>query len=73
MSSLTSKYQATIPKQVRETLRLAAGDRVEFLIATDGVVRLRRAPDADPDLKALDALLAPEWTSADDEAAYGDL
>ena len=31
------------------------------------------ARDADPDLKALDALLAPEWDSADDEAAYGDL
>ena len=63
VSALTTKYQATIPKQVRETLQLTAGDRVEFLIAQDGVVRLRKAPLADPDLQALDAMLAPEWAS----------
>ncbi|MEP7346357.1 MAG: AbrB/MazE/SpoVT family DNA-binding domain-containing protein [Gemmatimonadaceae bacterium] len=72
MSTLTIKYQATIPKQVRETLQLAAGDRIEFLVDR-GAVRLRKAPAATSELHALEATLAPEWTSDDDDAAYADL
>ena len=72
-SALTSKYQATIPKMVRETLHLSTGDRVEFLIARDGAVRLRKAPEPASELQALEATLAPEWGSDNDEAAYADL
>ena len=32
VSTLTAKYQATIPRQVREALQVSAGDRIEFLI-----------------------------------------
>ena len=71
VSTLTIKYQATIPKPVREALQLAAGDRIEFLIDR-GAVRLRKAPAAS-ELHALEATLAPEWTSDDDDAAYGNL
>ena len=48
VSTLTTKYQATIPKQVREALALGAGDRVEFMIGALGEVRVRKAavPDA---------------------------
>ena len=42
VSTLTSKYQATIPRAVREALTLGAGDRIEFIIERDGV-RVRRA------------------------------
>ena len=73
MSALTSKYQATIPKMVRETLHLESGDRIEFLIAHDGAVRLQKAPEPASELQALEATLAPEWTSDDDEAAYAGL
>lgn len=45
-STLTSKGQVTIPKEVRKHLRVAEGDRLEFSIAEDGSVRLR--PVADP-------------------------
>ena len=38
VSTLTVKYQATIPKVVRETLALGAGDRVEFLVEPSGEV-----------------------------------
>ena len=31
-ATLTSKGQVTIPKQVRESLHLHAGDRIEFLV-----------------------------------------
>lgn len=52
-STLTSKGQATIPKQIREVLRLQPGDRVEFILEGDRVV-LRRAA---ADLTDLDGLL----------------
>ncbi len=72
VSTLTSKYQATIPRAVREALAVGAGDRIEFIVSPDGVV-LRRAPAAGPELQALEATLAPEWNSPDDDAAYADL
>ncbi len=73
VSTLTMKYQATIPKQVREVLQLAAGDRIEFLIDPRLGVRVRKAPPKDPELKALEATLAPEWDSNEDDAAYAGL
>jgi AbrB family looped-hinge helix DNA binding protein len=72
VSRLTYKYQATIPRQVREALGLAAGDRVEFLVA-DGDVRVRKAPPSDGELAALEAALAPEWGSREDDEAYAGL
>jgi AbrB family looped-hinge helix DNA binding protein len=72
VSTLTTKYQATIPRRVREVLQLAAGDRVEFLIYGQDV-RLRKAPSHSTELQALEATLAPEWDSDQDDGAYGDL
>jgi antitoxin PrlF len=44
-SSITVKGQATIPKAVREHLRLKPGDRVKFFIHPNGtVVILPRLP-----------------------------
>jgi antitoxin PrlF len=44
-SALTSKGQATIPKAIREHLRLKPGDRVKFFVHPDGsVVILPRLP-----------------------------
>ncbi len=73
VSSLTTKYQATIPKVVREVLQLEAGDQVQFLVESSGEVWLRKAPPRDADLAALEATLAPEWGSEDDDAAFADL
>lgn len=73
MSTLTTKYQATIPKVVRETLALGAGDRVEFVVEASGEVRLRKALPDLGELRAIEAALSPEWGSADDEVAYGQL
>ena len=39
-ATLTSKGQITVPKAVREALRLKAGDRVEFLVGEDGTVTI---------------------------------
>ena len=39
-SAITSKGQATIPKAIREHLRLKPGDRVKFFVHPDGSVVL---------------------------------
>jgi antitoxin PrlF len=39
-SALTVKGQATIPKAVRDHLRLAPGDRIRFFIHPDGSVAI---------------------------------
>lgn len=51
-ATITSKGQTTIPKEVREHLRLSAGDRVEFVMMGD-VVMLRPATRAVTELKGL--------------------
>ena len=40
VATVTSKGQITIPKSVRDTLKLETGDRVEFLVAADGTVTI---------------------------------
>jgi antitoxin PrlF len=42
-STLTSKGQTTIPKEVREHLKLQSGDQIDFVIRPDGTVNLRAA------------------------------
>lgn len=73
VSTMTSKYQATIPREVRDVLHLGAGDRIEFFFERGGAVRVRKAPPLSGELQALEATLAPEWGSDDDDAAYADL
>jgi len=42
-STLTTKGQTTIPKDVRDTLGVGPGDRLEFIIRPEGEVVLRAA------------------------------
>jgi AbrB family looped-hinge helix DNA binding protein len=39
-AAITTKGQATIPKAIREHLRLKPGDRVKFFLHPDGTVVL---------------------------------
>ncbi|MHB0964121.1 MAG: AbrB/MazE/SpoVT family DNA-binding domain-containing protein [Gemmatimonadaceae bacterium] len=72
-SRLTTKYQATIPKKVREQLALAAGDRIAFRVVRGRVV-IEKMPPHDPSyLEALDNALGPEWNSPEDDEVYDDL
>jgi AbrB family looped-hinge helix DNA binding protein len=39
-ATVTSKGQITLPKALRERLQLSAGDRVEFIVEANDVVRM---------------------------------
>ena len=72
ISKLTKKYQATVPKAVRQKLNLAAGDSIAFEIDND-IIKVRKARPID--LAFSNALVSTlnEWNSENDEEAYHDL
>jgi antitoxin PrlF len=71
-SKLTAKSQTTVPKEVREALRVKPGDMLVYRIAK-GRVTLARAEKMDRAyLNALESTLS-EWASPEDAAAYDDL
>ena len=71
-SRLTSKYQATIPGQVREILGVGRGDSIAFSIA-DGKVILEKVEPVDTDfLRMLDRTL-DDWNSPEDDDAFRNL
>lgn len=55
-ATLTSKGQTTIPKAVREYLRLRPGDRMEFILEENGLVVLVPAV---VDVRELKSILSP--------------
>ena len=55
-ATVTSKGQITLPKPVREALRISTGDRVAFRIREDGVVELQ--PET-VDVLSLRGILSP--------------
>lgn len=46
-STLTDRYQTTVPDGVRRALKLRKRDRIRYLVQGDGSVVLRRTEDAD--------------------------
>ncbi len=54
MATLTSKGQTTIPKDIRDLLKINTGDRLEFIVRQDGSVLLKPATT---DVEALKGLL----------------
>jgi antitoxin PrlF len=70
VSSLTTKFQATIPSEVRIKLGLKAGDKVQFLVTESGEVVLKKLARTDvPYLSAVEQTL-DEWNSSADEEAF---
>jgi len=73
ISKLTVKYQATIPREVRERLGLAKGDHVVFELDNHQHIVVRKAGPMDVDyLKSVGRTLT-EWESREDDEAYRDL
>ena len=71
-AKLTSKYQATIPKAVRNILHLKSGDAIAFDIEGDQVLVRKAQPVDLAFAKALEGTLN-ERQSANNEEAYHDL
>ena len=72
-SKLTTKNQATIPEKIRKILGIMPGDSVAFEVNKNSKVSIRKANPIDFEFaKALEGTL-PEWSSKNDEEAYGDL
>ena len=64
IATVTTKGQVTIPKQVREALRLAAGDRVEFVDLGNGRFELIAVTR---DVTELRGMLGPATTPVSTE------
>ena len=48
-STLTDRYQTTVPETVRRALRLKKRDKIQYIIRPSGEVVLTRALDAETD------------------------
>lgn len=48
-STLTDRYQTTVPETVRRALQLGKRDKIHYTIRPDGQVLLTRAVSAEPD------------------------
>jgi len=68
-SKITSKAQTTIPRPVREALRVCAGDELAYTIERGRVILTKagRAPADDP------FTTFGEWDSENDRRVYADL
>jgi AbrB family looped-hinge helix DNA binding protein len=53
LSTITSKGQTTIPKQIRDALGLKAGDQVRFTLLADGTVIMRSKRGSIKDLAGI--------------------
>jgi antitoxin PrlF len=73
ISKLTSKHQTTVPKAVRDALKLSTRDHIGFEILTDNTVILRRITPLDFEYYSALKHTLSEWESDDDEKAYGNL
>lgn len=72
-SRLTSKYQATIPKEIRTQLQLKSGDEIIYELLQDGSVFVRKNSPLDLEyLRAINSTMN-EWESEEDEQAYKNL
>ncbi|MFN8507147.1 MAG: type II toxin-antitoxin system PrlF family antitoxin [Dehalococcoidia bacterium] len=73
LARITAKGQTTIPREIRDALKVGAGDTIAWDVEPDGTATVRRAQPIDlAYLRALETTLE-EWAGAADEEAYRDL
>jgi antitoxin PrlF len=69
-STLTDRYQTTVPESVRRALRLDKRDRIHYFIRSNGEVVLTRAepvPEHDPVLEQFLSFLAADIAKRPDQ------
>jgi len=71
LSTLTSKGQITLPREVREALRLQTGDAVDFVLGPDGRVEVHKAGRRVEEVFGL--LYQPGVAAANDRTVDDDL
>ncbi len=71
-AKLTSKGQATIPKEVREQLGLEPGDMLSYEVQ-GGAVMVRKVEHFNAAWHQAVAGTLAEWNSPEDDEAFGDL
>lgn len=71
-SKITAKSQTTVPREVREALKVKPGDTLVYRIAKGKVTVARAEPLDRAYLKSLESTLS-EWNSEEDAKAYDDL
>lgn len=59
-STLTDRYQTTVPSSVRKALGLSKQDKIAYHIGTDGKVYIARAEEEDPVLEKFLTFLAKD-------------
>ena len=69
LSKITTKYQASIPSEVRKILHIKAGDYLEF-DNIDGNIVLKKANNIDKNTLKLMELNLKEWGSKEDDEQF---
>jgi antitoxin PrlF len=74
-SSVTQKYQTTIPLKVREQLGIQSGDKIIFERQADETIAIKKKHLSNVDWDYLHAIKGTlsEWNSPEDAAAYDNL
>jgi len=57
-STLTDRYQTTIPERIRATLHLSKRDKITYTVEDNGTVLISRAEEEDPALGKFLSFLA---------------
>ncbi len=73
IAKVTAKGQTTIPREIREALRVEPGNLILWEAGDDGSATVRRIEPFDLDyLRAVEGTLG-EWAGEADETAYREL
>lgn len=70
--TLTEKFQVTVPKHVREHLRVGHRDAVDYVVLADGRVEMRAVVAVNPFLKYVHTGVANQSTEELLRATRGD-
>ena len=72
LSRLSSKGQVTIPKEIRDAVRLKPGDMVAYEVR-NGIVTIKRVEALDTAFHSAVSETLAEWATPEDDQAFRDL
>lgn len=72
-SKLSSRFQITVPKEIRDALNLKAGDPLFIRALESGYIIINKAQPIDKEYYQSANLLLAEWNSSEDDVAFSHL